>query len=563
MNINESKFLFVLFFSLIFSRAVLACPDNQYEYCEERCLFGKCITLGCVCLPKIGGDVGKVGEDAKQGVNNAAKEVEKGYKNLSKEGAIAVDNLVKTIEKGGKDFVYNHAKSAEDIKAEIGRAGKDTEQAVAAIGRYIERQANSTIEAHKKAIDRVREGKVIDAIWHLGLDPIRATSDNTAAAVTESSVLNTVAQVAATAYGGPQGAAAYAAWLTYQQTGDISLAVKVGVLAGASSYAMSQAGAMPTDSAYEVAKKTIVTGAIGGTAVAAAGGNEDAVKDAFLKAGAMVVVQDTFQRTTGHPLSGKASEGEPYCLTVSTTDCAPPGNAYIRNADGSLVLDERGVPKLDMSKLDPNRPAVGLKDPNAFFNEKNPVMKGVSKVPGMNGMAVFHDQWALKWEMGALTTPASIVPAVVLTYWGLGAPYYESLQKTGAGSMRRDMNLLYRVNGKVSEQSLDDHSKGIATAEPVDQFGNPIKPLNVRVEDVVQSYICNNANLVRMIGVERPSSKEHGFACRVLYSTEGGETAPWIAKNDPDYCQPRASEFVKNQEAMGFTCYQSAMNREK
>jgi hypothetical protein len=247
--------LFILFFSLIFSRAVLACPDSQYEYCEERCLFDKCITWGCICVPKIGGDAGKVGEDIKQGANNAAKDVEKVYKNISKEGAIAVDNLAKTIEKGGKDFVYNHKKSAEDIKAEIGRAGKDTEQAVAAIGRYIERQANSTIEAHQKAMDRVREGKVIDAIWHLGLDPIRATSDNTAAAVTESSVLNTVAQVAATAYLGPQGAAAYAAWLTYQQTGDVSLAVKVGVLAGASSYAMSQAGAMPTDGAYEVAKK--------------------------------------------------------------------------------------------------------------------------------------------------------------------------------------------------------------------------------------------------------------------------------------------------------------------
>lgn len=38
-------------------------------------------------------------------------------------------------------------------------------------------------------------------------------------------------------------------------------------------------------------------------------------------------------------------------------------------------------------------------------------------------MSVFHDHWSLSWNMDAFTTKASIVPAVVLTYIGMGAPY--------------------------------------------------------------------------------------------------------------------------------------------
>lgn len=553
---------------LLFPAATYACGSNEYEECYSVCVlpkpFGGCAQeiKDCKCLPKVGGDVGKAGEQAKEAANNAAKEVEKGLENITKEAAIAVNNVAKTLEKADDDIGKNVSKSNEDIKAEIDRAGKDTEQAVSAVGRYMERMGQSVVPALEQAAIRAREGKVIDAVWHLNIAPYQAGSKNAALAMTESSVLNTVAQVAATAYGGPQGAAAYAAWLTYEQTGDAGLAVKVGVIAGAANYAMAKAGHMPSNTEYELMKKTVVTGAIGGTAVAAAGGNEAAVKEAFLKAGAMVVIQDTFKDMTTHDLSGKASEGEPYCVTVATTDCAPPSEAYVRNPDGSLALDDRGVPKLDVSKMDPKRPMVGLKDPKATFNEGNVVMKGISKVPGMNGMAVFHDQWAMKWDMNAFTTPTSIVPAVVLTYWGLGAPYYTDLQKTAVEAKQQDMATLNRMIAPSSDKP-ESEDTGITTVGSADKYGKPIVPLDVRKNDIVQSYLCNRENMVRAVAVERPAVNDRGLACRVLYASEKSETAPWVAKNDGSYCESKARAFAKKLEVMGFTCNQSAMNRVK
>lgn len=43
--------LLAVLWAAIYSSAVFACPDDQYE----QCLFGSF----CYCLPKAGGDVGK------------------------------------------------------------------------------------------------------------------------------------------------------------------------------------------------------------------------------------------------------------------------------------------------------------------------------------------------------------------------------------------------------------------------------------------------------------------------------------------------------------------------
>jgi hypothetical protein len=57
-------------------------------------------------------------------------------------------------------------------------------------------------------------------------------------------------------------------------------------------------------------------------------------------------------------------------------------------------------------------------------------MTAVSRIPGMNTMALFHDTWSVSWDMDAFTNVASIVPAVVLTYTGTGAPYFDRLEQT-------------------------------------------------------------------------------------------------------------------------------------
>ena len=44
-------------------------------------------------------------------------------------------------------------------------------------------------------------------------------------------------------------------------------------------------------------------------------------------------------------------------------------------------------------------------------------------------MAVFHDNWAIDWNMKYLTIP-TIVPAIVITYIGTEAPFQEFLKET-------------------------------------------------------------------------------------------------------------------------------------
>lgn len=562
----KAKLVFIA--GLTASSLAYSCGDKEYEQCYSIDLGPLGTAKDCKCLPKA--DIGNIPGTpipvpipvpSGQGIpvptpGQVQKEVEKGLKNISNETAKAVSDISSTIDKAFKDIESNLAKSSRDAEAEIQRAGKDTEEAVHAIGHYLEHSAQDAGTAVKDADKRIREGKVIDAVWHFGIAPLQSTEKNSGQALLESSVLRTVGQVAATSYGGPGGAAAYAAWLTYRETGDPSLAIRIGVIAGATNMAMSAAGSMPSDSAYELAKKAAVVGAIGGTAVAAAGGNEAAVKEAFLKAGAMVVIQDTFKSMTKHDLDGKASEGEPYCVSLGIANsaappsCAPPKEAYVRKPDGSLDLDSKGVPKIDMSKVDPARAAVGIKSADSAFGTENSAsMKLISKVPGMQGMAVFHDQWAMKWNMDAFTTPTTIVPAVVLTYWGLGAPYSELLRKTAINSKKSEIRAISTAAG--IPQSAPDTFKENHEAVP--------KSL-VKKDDVVQSYLCASNQIYRLIAVERPREKTH-FACRVAYAVDGSESFPWSAKSDGDYCTSKARKFAEKFSNLGWTCSQSAMNR--
>jgi hypothetical protein len=51
-----------------------------------------------------------------------------------------------------------------------------------------------------------------------------------------------------------------------------------------------QMGNLPAGTTAEFAKKAVVTGAVGGLAVTAVGGDQEAVRDAFLRSGGMVLV---------------------------------------------------------------------------------------------------------------------------------------------------------------------------------------------------------------------------------------------------------------------------------
>lgn len=199
------------------------------------------------------------------------------------------------------------------------------------------------------------------------------------------------------------------------------MAIRVGLITGATSAGFSAAGKLPIDTTAQIAQKAIVTGAIGGLAVAAAGGDKDAVRDGFLLSGGMVLIQTGYEKATDHKIDGRASKGEAYCMATIGAECSPPKSAYVTDKAGNILFDKNGDPLVDVTKTDPIRPHVGIwakKDetPLIGIGERSGSMTAVSRIPGMNAMALFHDNWAVTWDMNAFTSVTSIVPAVVLTY---------------------------------------------------------------------------------------------------------------------------------------------------
>src|SRR5262249_24443588 len=257
-----------------------------------------------------------VGKAIEKGAQDAGKGIEKGAQDAGKTIEKGAQDAGKTIEKGAHDAGKAIEKGAHDTGKTYEKAGQDVVTAGRAIGKFIERQLKGYGDTLSDAEQRVREGKVVDAFWHVYTDPAKHMEYNAAKATQESNIVKTVGQVAATAYGGPGGAAAYAAWTTYRQTGDAELALRVGFITGAASAGFSAAGQLPATTPAQIAQKTIVTGAIGGLAVAAAGGDEAAIREGFLKSGGMVLVQTGYQKMTGDPIDARASQGEPYCMAT-------------------------------------------------------------------------------------------------------------------------------------------------------------------------------------------------------------------------------------------------------
>ena len=130
-------------------------------------------------------------------------------------------------------------------------------------------------------------------------------------------------------------------------------------------------------------------------------------------------------------MDGRHSVGEAYCMgsalkgqeyaAAGAKGCLPPTESWIRDESGKVV----GV---DITRTDIRRPHVGLwaevSEGEEFFelHERSGMMTGVSRVPGMNAMSVAHDKFASDYNLNMVETVASIPPAIVLTYAGLGAP---------------------------------------------------------------------------------------------------------------------------------------------
>jgi hypothetical protein len=241
-------------------------------------------------------------------------------------------------------------------------------------------------------VRRAREGNVIDAVWRVVYEPAKAAEQNFFKATQESSVIYAAAQTEATAYGGPAGAAAFAAWYTYKTTGDAHRALWAGVKAAVENSTGSQYDNMPTLTVPDVVKKAAVAGAVGGIAAAAAGGDENAVKGAFLKAGSAVLVQGASDQLTPYVPEAPHAVNTVQCISARDIDC--------------------------LSSTDPSIGQWTGIDPNLPDGRTRQIVTGISELPKTQSIPIANNQWVITSTMGQNATLEHNTPSVVLTYVG-------------------------------------------------------------------------------------------------------------------------------------------------
>tara|TARA_R110002096_G_scaffold401386_6_gene598274 strand:- start:8004 stop:9386 length:1383 start_codon:yes stop_codon:yes gene_type:complete len=183
----------------------------------------------------------------------------------------------------------------EDTARELTSAREDVDEAVKAATKFVQVQLDSAQQTLSETEKKLREGKVLDAMWHLATEPVRDTKDDLATALTESSLLNQIATVAVTTYGGPAGAAAYAAWLAYETTGSLDYALRAGLIAGATVAGGEVVREMASATLTDLVKRELVQASLNAGCVAASGGTRADVEEAFMggitKAGDLVKIQ--------------------------------------------------------------------------------------------------------------------------------------------------------------------------------------------------------------------------------------------------------------------------------
>jgi hypothetical protein len=458
----------------------------------------------------------------------------------------------------GEKVVKETGNAFEDFRklVETGKCGGDICDALDAAKNFSVDQVKDTNESLSKAGERLREGKPIDALWHLQTDQLNNSQENAAEAAKRSQLLRSTGQIAAGAYGGPGGAAAYAAWLTYSETKQLGLALKTGLITGVTSYASEFANTVGGD----IALRTVMSGAIAGTAVAAAGGKKEDIEQAVARGALSMLIREGYREMTDYKLDRnmlKSSQGKAYCLEAdpnSGLDCLPPKNAYIRDARGQIVKNAKGKPQVDVRKLEPSRPHVGMATsaPDGGFlgaTETSQTMTTVSRLPGWNAMAFAHDVFASKTpgistaiDMGYVV--GTIPPFVVLTYEGAGGGVHDMIRgaavKQGAAASPAE---------RSGSQDIAPHPAGSA----------PSSPSTVRE---MTHMICRKSNQTKVFLMDSslaPGGRVDNEAgvCRIDQLLGQRWVKLWHAHHQPHTCVVEINSIVEHQKKMGYRCVAS------
>ncbi len=501
---------------------------------------------------RFGGDADKVTDRAGRVVENIQNTKRQAGADMANAGHQGVQDIGVEWDRGRRRTGDAFTKARKDTVDEVIRTPKNLDRARLALQRYAYRETQGLGDTLTDAERRVRQGKFADAIWHLAVDPLRHTEKNAGRLAQESSIVRAIGQVAATAYGGAPGAAAFAAWYTYSQTKDPELALRVGIITGATSFAFGEVNKIPSTeidaltgkaviSATAVTRKAVIAGAIGGLAVAASGGDKKALRDGFLYSGGTILVQDFYQTVTKHPLDARSSEGEAYAMqSMPGEPFAPPEEAYIRDSDGTVLLDKDNNPLVDVRKTNPLVPHVGRQsglNNVSIVSERSAAMTAVSRVPAMNAMALLHDHLAFYFDMNPLTSVGTIAPAIYVTFIGTGTQMYDLIQKTGVKSTAagRKLHPESGYNWVDSDDSDDLNVKWIPGSHDPD---NPHLVASLRerqwAPEVGYDWVSSASNDYRV----RWTPGDRDPSAHLIAGPEEGTWGPelgytWVDPNDP------------------------------
>ena len=464
--------------------------------------------------------VEKLGEDTMSSVQKAGGDT---LITLQKAGGDTVstlqkagDDSIQTVVKAGNDVIATYTKAWKDTDEQAKASFKDAVDAGKAAINFTNNQLNIQREMIENADKRLREGKVVDAMWGLAIEPLQGTEENFSKATQESSVIASAAASAAATYGGPAGAAAYAAWSTYKATGDADMALRVGLLAAATAHGGTSVSSMPAGTSGDILKKSAMAGIAGGIAVAAAGGDEQAIKDGFLKSGGAVLIQAGNDKAKAYSPKAKDAWDTVQCVTARDVDCLS-NTTWARDAKGKILYDSNGKPRIDTAKLDPAQNIgkwTGI-DPNSTEGKKNEIITKISQLPKMEVIPLMKNNWVLTWSLGKKTEIEYGSPTVVLTHVGADAPFISKVEYERSGGKR---------------------SKGVVSG-------------NIKAQGV-NYYTCSLAGINRTVKV-----RTKGNGCEAIYRREDGiQDVVWHSDHFPKICTSKAAEFIKNLRSKGIIC---------
>lgn len=150
--------------------------------------------------------------------------------------------------------------------------------------------SNTSVDAVNGRLDQL-----LASLGRVPGNPAGAAGNGADRVAQAFSLGNATAQLAESVYGGAPGGAAYAAWWAYRQPGATpEQALAVGWLAGTGIRA-AQNDADGTGATSQVSQRTSLAAALGGVAMAAAGGDDSALRGLFFDTGATVLVRDGAQ----------------------------------------------------------------------------------------------------------------------------------------------------------------------------------------------------------------------------------------------------------------------------